>query len=81
MHPTLNDPAHPRPPDSETGRAIDRLLKDKEAAARLGVAVSTFRRYVAGGLVPQPLKLGGTSRWLQSEILAVIQAAKAARPR
>lgn len=58
---------------------VDPLLTDKGSAALLHVAVSTFRRYVAGGLVPPPIKLGGTSRWPQSEILGVIEAAKEAR--
>lgn len=62
-----------------TRTRVDLMLTDKEAAALLGVAVSTFRRYVAQGLVPPPIKLGGTSRWPQSEILAVIEAAKEAR--
>ncbi|WP_246045486.1 helix-turn-helix transcriptional regulator [Rubellimicrobium roseum] len=57
------------------------LLTDRESAALLHVAVSTFRRYVTKGLVPPPIKLGGASRWPQSEILAVIEAAKDARAR
>lgn len=39
---------------------------------------SVFRRVAAGDL-PRPIKLGASSRWPQSEILAVIEAAKAAR--
>ena len=59
--------------------SVDLLLTDHEAAALLTVGVSTFRRYVAQGLVRKPLKLGGTSRWPHSEILEVIEAAKARR--
>jgi len=66
-----------------TSTLIDPLLTDKESAALLSVAVSTFRRYVAQGRVPPSIKLGpeqgGASRWPQSEILAVIEAAKEAR--
>lgn len=58
---------------------VDPLLTDKESAAILRVGVSTFRRYVARGLIRGPLKLGGISRWPQSEIEAVIEAAKAQR--
>ncbi len=58
---------------------VDPLLTDRESAAILRCGLSTFRRYVTQGLVNPPLKLGGTSRWPQSEILAVIEAAKARR--
>lgn len=60
---------------------VDPLLTDRESAVILRCGLSTFRRYVAQGLVTPPLKLGGTSRWPQSEILAVIEAAKAKRER
>ena len=66
-------------PPKPASTPVDPLLTDKEAAAELGVAVSTFRRHVAQGLVPRPLKLGGASRWPRSEVLAVIEAAKVAR--
>ncbi|VDS07167.1 Helix-turn-helix domain protein [Paracoccus haematequi] len=60
-------------------RIIDPLLKDKEAAPLLGISVPTFWRRVADGTIPKPVKLGSTSRWPQSEILEVIERAKAAR--
>jgi len=41
--------------------------------------VPTFWRRVADGTVPKPVKLGGLSRWPQSEILEVIETAKASR--
>ena len=58
---------------------IDPLLKDREAALLLGISVPTFWRRVADGTVPKPVKLGNLSRWPQSEILEVIERAKAAR--
>lgn len=58
---------------------VDPLLKDREAAPILGISVPTFWRRVADGTVPKPIKLGASSRWPQSEILAVIERAKAAR--
>lgn len=58
---------------------IDPLLTAKEGAAILQISVPTFWRRVADGTVPRPVKLGGLSRWPKSEILAVIDAAKAAR--
>ena len=57
----------------------DPLLRDKEAAPILGISVPTFWRRVADGTVPKPIKLGALSRWPRSEILAVIEQAKAAR--
>jgi predicted DNA-binding transcriptional regulator AlpA len=57
----------------------DNLLKDKECATVLGCSVPTFWRRVADGTISRPLKIGGTSRWPQSEIHAVIDRAKAAR--
>ena len=57
----------------------DPLLIARESAAILQISVPTFWRHVANGLVPKPLKLGGLSRWPKSEILAVIETAKAAR--
>lgn len=58
---------------------VDPLLKDREAAPLLGISVPTFWRRVADGTIPKPLKLGALSRWPQSEILEVIERAKAAR--
>lgn len=74
----------PRPftlqgPSLGTTGTVDPLLTDRESADLLHVGLSTFRRHVAQGLVPKPLKLGGSSRWPRSEILAVIEAAKAQR--
>lgn len=57
----------------------DPLLIAREAAAILQISVPTFWRRVADGTIPKPLKLGGLSRWPKSEVLAVIETAKAAR--
>ena len=54
----------------------DPLLKDREGAAYLNVSVPTFWRRVADGTIPRPIKLGGLSRWPQSEIAGVIEKAK-----
>ncbi len=58
---------------------IDLLLRAHEAAGLLQISVPTFWRRVADGTIPKPVKLGGLSRWPKSEILAVIETAKAAR--
>lgn len=57
----------------------DPLLTDNEAAAILGISKPTFWRWKRAGLIPAPVKLGGLSRWPRSEILEVIERAKAAR--
>jgi predicted DNA-binding transcriptional regulator AlpA len=57
----------------------DPLLKANEAASLLQISIPTFWRHAANGSIPKPVKLGGLSRWPQSEILAVIEKAKAAR--
>jgi len=57
----------------------DPLLTAKEGAAVLQVSLPTFWRRVADGTVPRPVKIGALSRWPRSEIIAVIEAAKARR--
>ncbi|MFG1383726.1 helix-turn-helix transcriptional regulator [Xanthobacter versatilis] len=43
------------------------------------MSVASFWRRVADGTIPEPLKLGRLSRWPRSELIAVIENAKAAR--
>jgi predicted DNA-binding transcriptional regulator AlpA len=57
----------------------DPLLSDREAAAALGCARSSVWRWAADGIIPKPLKIGGMSRWRQSDIEAVIAKAEIAR--
>lgn len=57
----------------------DPLLTDRESAALLSVSLSTFWRLVRSGTAPKPIKLGFTSRWPKSEILNIIEVAKARR--
>jgi predicted DNA-binding transcriptional regulator AlpA len=57
----------------------DPLLTAREGAAYLQISVPTFWRRVADGTIPRPVKLGGLSRWPQSEITSVIEQAKAQR--
>jgi predicted DNA-binding transcriptional regulator AlpA len=60
-------------------RIMDPLLTVRESARILQISVPTFWRRVADGTVPKPVKLGGLSKWPESEILAVIEQAKAKR--
>jgi predicted DNA-binding transcriptional regulator AlpA len=57
----------------------DPLLTAREGAAFLQISVPTFWRRVADGTIPPAIRLGGLSRWPQSEIAAVIEQAKARR--
>ncbi|WP_170400725.1 helix-turn-helix transcriptional regulator [Ruegeria arenilitoris] len=57
----------------------DRLLRDTEASALLGIGRSTFHRWVACGDLPKPLKMGTCSRWWQSELEAYLADLSEAR--
>ncbi|WP_375659460.1 helix-turn-helix transcriptional regulator [Bartonella sp. MR30HLJHH] len=57
----------------------DILLTDRESAKLLHMSVSTFRRHVTNGSLPKLLKFGFLSRWLQSDLLNVIEQAKQQR--
>ena len=55
------------------------LISDNTGSALLGVSRATWWRRVHDGTLPQPIKLGGVTRWRRDEIEAVIDAASAAR--
>ncbi len=57
----------------------DPLLTAREGAAFLQISIPTFWRRVADGTVPKPVKIGSLSRWPRTEIVAVIENAKAQR--
>jgi predicted DNA-binding transcriptional regulator AlpA len=57
----------------------DPLLKAGEVADFLQISIPSLYRRIADGTLPQPLKLGSLSRWPKSEIVAVIEKAKARR--
>lgn len=57
----------------------DPLIRDEDIAAILGCSTATVWRRVADGTLPAPVRLVGLSRWPRSEILAVIETAKAQR--
>lgn len=58
---------------------FDKLLNVKQVASTLGVSVPTVWRHVANGKLPAPCKVGGASRWLESELVAEIERMKAER--
>ena len=57
----------------------DPLLTAREGARELGCSIPTWWRWVSNGTLPKAVKLGGMSRWPRSEVLAVIENAKAKR--
>ena len=63
----------------EGAQVVDPMLSDIEGAEVIGSSRSSFRRRVADGTIPPPVKIGGLSRWPLSELLAVIKRAKDAR--
>ena len=68
--------------DKGTGRVSDIapvLISDVEAAKILGCSRTTIWRRVADNTLPKPLKLGGLSRFVLSEINERVEAAMAAR--
>lgn len=58
----------------------DDLIKDVEGARILGCSRATWWRRVADGTIPQPVRIGGMTRWPMSEINALVDRAKNARP-
>ncbi len=55
------------------------LLDVKSVAALLQSSPATIWRRVNDGTIPQPIRIGGMTRWARDEIDAVIERAKAAR--
>jgi len=58
---------------------LDPLLRDTEIAKLFDCSKATVWRRVADGTLPPPIKICGISRWLQSDLQAVIEKASAAR--
>lgn len=49
------------------------LIPDKEAAAMLSIGRSTFWREVAAGRLPQPVKIGGVTRWRLADLRRCVE--------
>jgi predicted DNA-binding transcriptional regulator AlpA len=60
------------------------LLDRKEVCRLLGgsrpINPATLYRHIRKGLLPRPIKLGGSSRWLLTEIEASLQQMIGGRP-
>jgi len=50
------------------------LVSAAEAAAMLSIGRSTFFQKVADGVLPQPVRFGGITRWRVDDLRAVGQA-------
>lgn len=55
------------------------LVSDVELAEMLGVSRKSVWRRVRDGSLPQPVKIGGLSRFVLTEVNERVEAAKAAR--
>jgi predicted DNA-binding transcriptional regulator AlpA len=55
------------------------LLSDQGVAALLDMSRASVWRRVKDQTLPQPIRIGGLTRWSRAEIEAVIEAALAAR--
>lgn len=45
------------------------LMRDDDLAKLLGVSKRTIWRMLSAGLIPSPIRLGGSTRWRLAEIL------------
>ena len=52
----------------------ERLLSSRAVANILGLSPRTVHRYNSSGLIIKPLRISGSVRYVQSELLAWIQA-------
>ena len=62
-----------------SGGALPPLLSDQQVAAILATSRATVWRRTNDGSLPRPIKVGHCTRWLRSEIEAVIASAVAKR--
>ena len=49
------------------------LISDKSGASLLDLSRSSWWRRVNDGSLPQPIKIGGATRWRLDEVLAAIE--------
>ena len=49
------------------------LLSDNTAAGMLGMSRATFWRRVKDGTFPQPIRIGGVTRWRHDKLMEAIE--------
>ena len=49
------------------------LVNDKGAAQMLDMGRSTFREHVRCGLLPQPVRIGGLTRWRVADLRRAVE--------
>ena len=57
------------------------LLNDATAAEWLGISRATFWRRVRDKTFPEPIRIGGATRWRRDELLAALDRASAKHDR
>jgi excisionase family DNA binding protein len=55
------------------------MLTVTQVMARLNVSKTSVYGLVKNGLLPKPVKVGGSARWIEEEVEAAITAMKAQR--
>ena len=55
------------------------LLTASEVAGMFGMSKRTVWRLAGGGQLPRPVKVGGLTRWLRSEIGATLEKVRKGR--
>lgn len=55
------------------------LLDARKSSKVTGDALSTFYKRVKDGILPKPIKIGGSSRWIEEELEACILALREAQ--
>jgi excisionase family DNA binding protein len=61
----------------ETGKL---LLRVQEVAAMLGIGRSSVWAKVKNGKLPEPIKIGGSTRWRLADLQPLVQATPTTRP-
>lgn len=59
----------------------ERLLTLDGVIRFTGLSIPTIYRHIRCGEFPKPIKLGRASRWVESELIAWLEAKKAERDR
>jgi len=67
---TSNAPESPQASSGRGSPPSPELLTTREVGALLNMGASTVRAHDRRGLLPPPVRIGGSVRWLRKELLA-----------